>query len=506
MKWLIAPRIQDLIFLGTLLFTGYLLIFHNLGKAQIRIWDEATYANNAIDMYENPGNPLVIKHQGEPDLYNVKPPLVIWLQALSMKIWGINEFAVRLPSALFGLLTVLLLYGFAYQVLESRLLGFFSGMILLSSSGFIRNHVVRTGDLDAALVFFLLLQLTAFWTLLLKDSTHKRPIYMLLCLGILGAFMSKGIAAFFFSPAMLIMAGLPFTYKVLKDVELYGWIFVCLLICGGYYGLRELSVPGYWPILRDSEFIRINTEVMSWHLQAADYYWQELRNKHFSHLIWGLLLIPLAFFTTPFRSKSFYFLLYACIALLAYFFLISYPPVKLSWYDAPLLPVLSLTLAFAACRIGEELGGRILAIFPRLKKIRAEYLLIPYLLFPYLLFPSYQNLWKDTRWAETHAFGLELEGAFLKHLSQIRPELQSIKIFKKEAYKEHYDPVLFYIRAFRQERKMGEIQLVVQPDFSSGDWVMLTKPEDIAEVDSLYSYSLKEEWQKALLVQVKEKF
>ena len=35
-----------------------------------------------------------------------KPPFFFWLQALAMKVFGVTEFAARLPNALFGILTL----------------------------------------------------------------------------------------------------------------------------------------------------------------------------------------------------------------------------------------------------------------------------------------------------------------------------------------------------------------------------------------------------------------
>ena len=109
---------------------SYLTIFKNLGDPQIRMWDEATYANNSIDFFEN-HNFISVTHLGATDWYNTKPPFVIWTQGIAMKIFGINEFAVRIPSALFGLLTALLVFTFCWQVLKSKLIGFFAAIILL---------------------------------------------------------------------------------------------------------------------------------------------------------------------------------------------------------------------------------------------------------------------------------------------------------------------------------------------------------------------------------------
>jgi 4-amino-4-deoxy-L-arabinose transferase-like glycosyltransferase len=149
------------IILTTLLVLSYFPLLHNLGRFQIRMWDEATYANNAIDMYSG-GNLVVVDHMGKPDDYNTKPPFVIWCQALSMHLIGVNELAVRLPSAVFGLATVLLVFLFCSYTLGSTSTGFIASLILLTAPGYIANHVARTGDLDATLVFWLTLGLFTF--------------------------------------------------------------------------------------------------------------------------------------------------------------------------------------------------------------------------------------------------------------------------------------------------------------------------------------------------------
>lgn len=38
-----------------------------------------------------------------------KPPLFIWLQAIAMSVFGVNEFAARLPNALIGVATLQIL-------------------------------------------------------------------------------------------------------------------------------------------------------------------------------------------------------------------------------------------------------------------------------------------------------------------------------------------------------------------------------------------------------------
>ncbi|UOQ78563.1 hypothetical protein MUN84_08455 [Hymenobacter sp. 5516J-16] len=63
----------------------------------IYLWDESRVAVNAAEMALN-NNWLVAHFEGQPDLWNTKPPLLLWLQVLSIKLFGFNEVAIRLPT------------------------------------------------------------------------------------------------------------------------------------------------------------------------------------------------------------------------------------------------------------------------------------------------------------------------------------------------------------------------------------------------------------------------
>src|SRR5688572_23065002 len=86
----------------------YMPVFGNLNTLPIREWDEARIAINACEMYHD-GDFIVTHFEEEPDMWNTKPPLLIWLQVFLMKTIGINELAVRLPSAFAAFFTCLAL-------------------------------------------------------------------------------------------------------------------------------------------------------------------------------------------------------------------------------------------------------------------------------------------------------------------------------------------------------------------------------------------------------------
>ena len=128
-------------------------LFAGLGSLSIRLWDESRLAVNAIEMYEN-HNPWVTFFDGKPDMWNTKPPLMIWLQVFSLKIWGINEWAIRFPSAMAGLFTIIFLFRMIQQRSGNLIWAICTIGILITTRGYVDLHVTRTGDYDALLTLW----------------------------------------------------------------------------------------------------------------------------------------------------------------------------------------------------------------------------------------------------------------------------------------------------------------------------------------------------------------
>ena len=76
-------------------------LFVHLGSFPIQIWDESRLALNAQEMYFN-HNFLVTYCYGSPELWNTKPPLMIWAQVLSMKI-SLSQIPISLTFLLLAL-------------------------------------------------------------------------------------------------------------------------------------------------------------------------------------------------------------------------------------------------------------------------------------------------------------------------------------------------------------------------------------------------------------------
>src|SRR5436305_14919629 len=74
-------------------------VFAGLGSVALNDSDEARYGVAAWEMLHNRSF-IVTTYAGQPEYWNLKPPLGYWLMALSFWILGPTPFALRLPSAL----------------------------------------------------------------------------------------------------------------------------------------------------------------------------------------------------------------------------------------------------------------------------------------------------------------------------------------------------------------------------------------------------------------------
>src|SRR6478735_8985449 len=68
---------------------------YRLDREVVTAWDESLYATSAAEMVRS-GNWLVTTFQGDVDYCNTKPPLNIWLIAMSFKLFGISLWTLRL--------------------------------------------------------------------------------------------------------------------------------------------------------------------------------------------------------------------------------------------------------------------------------------------------------------------------------------------------------------------------------------------------------------------------
>ena len=119
--------------------------------------DANEYAGIAMRMYQHHDFINIISRSSitlkEYD-YLDKPHLLFWLSALSFIIFGLHDWAYRIPSLLFTVLAAYSTFGLG-RTLYNKEVGKMSALIFLSSQAIIlANHDVRTDTvLTGAIIF-----------------------------------------------------------------------------------------------------------------------------------------------------------------------------------------------------------------------------------------------------------------------------------------------------------------------------------------------------------------
>ncbi len=103
---------RNKIILGLIIIIGIILRFNSLGQVPTSLdWDEASIGYNAYSILKTGRDeygeflPLQIRSFGD-----YKPPLYVYLSIIPIMFFGLSEFAVRLPSAVFGVIALIFTY------------------------------------------------------------------------------------------------------------------------------------------------------------------------------------------------------------------------------------------------------------------------------------------------------------------------------------------------------------------------------------------------------------
>ena len=111
------------VFLIAIILVASVLRLYKLGSVPPSLyWDEASLGYNAYSIlttaHDEHGKFLPLTNFGTFGDY--KPPGYIYATVPSIAIFGLSDFAIRFPSAFFGVLTVLLTYFLTKKFFESE--------------------------------------------------------------------------------------------------------------------------------------------------------------------------------------------------------------------------------------------------------------------------------------------------------------------------------------------------------------------------------------------------
>jgi 4-amino-4-deoxy-L-arabinose transferase-like glycosyltransferase len=357
-------------------------LFVRLDVLPIRLWDESRLAMNSIEMLHN-RNYLVTFYDGKPDMWNTKPPLLLWIQVAFMKSMGVNELAVRIPSAIAGLLTCFMLLYFSNRLFKSYLFGFVAAFVLVCSPGFVDIHATRTGDYDALLTLFT--TCSGLFFFLFCEKKQRKDLYFFFISTTL-AIMTKSVAGLLFIPAIVLYSALnKQLIPLLKNKHFYYGFLIFIVTVLFYYLMREWQNHGYIAAVIKNELGARYFKVLEKHNYGYLYYFKNLLNYRFNY--WVLFLLSglvLGFIHKNFEIRR--ITLFSFLMASMYFVVITLGKTKLEWYDVPMYPFLSIPVAVFIHYIFIALKNYSWRPLPQLKMI------VPYIAVILVFIVPYQRV------------------------------------------------------------------------------------------------------------------
>lgn len=194
--------------------------------------DSVQYGNICREMLQNKSF-LQIYDQGKD--YLDKPPFLFWASSLSMYLFGMNDFAFRLPSILMAVVAIYSTYKFTLLYYQKEI-AILSALVLATSQAmFLITHDVRT---DTMLMCWVILGIWKFASWL----QNKNWVSLIIAFSAIGfGMMTKGpialmVPIFSFVPHLIIHK----QYKLLFRWEyLIGLIIIIILLLPMDIGLYQ---------------------------------------------------------------------------------------------------------------------------------------------------------------------------------------------------------------------------------------------------------------------------
>ena len=216
------------------------LYMSNIWGSSIYILDEAKNSTCASEMFSR--NDLIVPTFNQ-ELRTDKPPLHYFFMMLSYAIFGVNAFAARFFSAVFGAFTILISYLFIRKY-SSEKAALWSVFVLLSSIHLsIQFHLAVP---DPYLIFFFTASIYSFYAAI----KERRFIYLL------SMYLSIGLGTLAKGPIAIGLPGLifllflifskRFSWKEIRRLHPFLGIVIVLTIALPWYILVHIKTNGLW--------------------------------------------------------------------------------------------------------------------------------------------------------------------------------------------------------------------------------------------------------------------
>ncbi len=278
-----------------LVLVGAAFFIPFLGSTHLFDWDEINFAESSREMMIT-GNYFQNQINFEP--FWEKPPLFFWLQSACMSVFGVNEFAARLPNAICGIFTLLFLFKIGKRLYNERF-----GMIwaLLYLGSLLPHMYFRSGIIDP--VFNLFIFASLYYIIRTVNESHPKSAtrYSLtggLMIGL--AIITKGPVAILILGLAVAVFWIVNRFRPLTTVKnLLLFLLVSLLTSFLWFGYETIK-NGPWFL---AEFISYQIELFTGQEGGAAAGHQQPFYYHFVVVLLGCFPISILAFGNLFGSR-----------------------------------------------------------------------------------------------------------------------------------------------------------------------------------------------------------
>jgi 4-amino-4-deoxy-L-arabinose transferase len=168
--------------LSLICLCGLILRIYTGTDLYLHTWDEqyhALVAKNLLNhmtkptLYDNPVLPYNVENWVANNVWLEKPPIPLWMAAISLKIFGLSEIALRVPSITLSTIAIILTYLIGKFLFEPKVgilaafLHSINGLLIEVAAGRVSSDLVET-----SFVFFIELGIFVSVYAICKNKTY----------------------------------------------------------------------------------------------------------------------------------------------------------------------------------------------------------------------------------------------------------------------------------------------------------------------------------------------
>lgn len=214
-----------------ILFLAAFLRFYQLGQVPTSLHsDEAVFGYNAYsilktgkDEYGHPPS-LVLEAFGD-----FRPALYLYLTIPTVAVWGLTEYAVRFPSAVFSFLTVVLFYFLTQKITKNNQISIYSTILLTFSFW----HLDLSREASEKIFALFLILLGLFFFFLFQEKARKRNLVFAFLCWFLSIHAYYGPR--FFLPLFLLLIFFFFRKSLFKKGKIFPVSLALILLISIFY-------------------------------------------------------------------------------------------------------------------------------------------------------------------------------------------------------------------------------------------------------------------------------